>query len=186
MEAWKSQERILKVLIVRNREIWTVFFIVVADSNSVADNNVIGQHRGAKEAEWIELLKAYEHEIIVTEDPVTQKERRLFICRFENWDKSFSIIWNLLDHVRMHRGVKPHCWDLWGKSFTQMGNFRKHMRTHEDENINNRKKYEWSLWGRRYTEKYNLKVSYHTLKSGHFLEFTLFRPEFHSKYYYLK
>ena len=137
---------------------WEKFFIIFTDSDHCASKNVIISQRGSKEAECMEMLKSYEHEINVIEDPITRKERRLFICKYENCNKSFTIIWNLLDHVRMHRGVRPHNWEIWGKWFTQMGNFRKHMRTHEDDDINNRKRFQWSSCGRKYTEKYNLKV----------------------------
>jgi uncharacterized Zn-finger protein len=82
----------------------------------------------------------------------------MYKCKHEDCDRSFTIIWNLLDHVRMHKGVKPHLCTMCGKRFTQMGNFRKHMRTHEDTDINKRKKHQCSTCGRRYTEKYNLKV----------------------------
>lgn len=86
------------------------------------------------------------------------KKHKMYCCRFGDCDRSFTIVWNLLDHVRMHKGVKPHECPACGKCFTQMGNFRKHMRTHADPDINKRKKHQCAVCGRKYTEKYNLKV----------------------------
>lgn len=119
----------------------------------------IGKNRQSKEHECIEILKEYKYEIETSNEDETGKERKMYKCKHAGCYKSFTIIWNLLDHVRMHKGVKPHECEVCHKRFTQMGNFRKHMRTHEDPDINKRKKHQCRICGRRYTEKYNLKVS---------------------------
>lgn len=112
----------------------------------------------SKESECIEMLKDYKYEVEFSTDEDTGKQRKMYKCKHTKCEKSFTIIWNLLDHVRMHKGIKPHQCHTCGKRFTQMGNFRKHLRTHEDSDINKRKKHQCSICGRKYTEKYNLKV----------------------------
>lgn len=129
-----------------------------SDWNLNTSERKYGNHRKSKESECIEILKSYQYEIEAIYDQDNEKSRKMYKCKHGDWDRSFTIIWNLLDHVRMHNGVKPHICTTCGKRFTQMGNFRKHMRTHEDSDINKRKKHQCSTWGRRYTEKYNLKV----------------------------
>ena len=83
----------------------------------------------------------------------------VYICQYNGWGKEFTRTWSILDHVRMHVGVKPYVCKYWSKSYTQKGNMLKHMRRHTEPAAEWRRNYVWKFWDRAYTEKYNLKVS---------------------------
>lgn len=72
--------------------------------------------------------------------------------------KEFTRAWSILDHVRMHEGVRPYVWKFWNRSYTQKGNMIKHMIKHTEPEVDNRRSYTCEFWNRGYTEKYNLKV----------------------------
>lgn len=66
--------------------------------------------------------------------------------------------WNMLDHARMHKGVKPYSCPYCGKRFTQKGNMRKHAKLHLTPHVDARRKYTCEFCGGKFTEKYNLMV----------------------------
>ena len=84
----------------------------------------------------------------------------VFICQYGNCRKEFTRSWSIIDHVRMHEGVRPYSCKHWGRTYTQKGNMLKHMRRHSEQGIEQKKKYACHLWEKSYTEKYNLKVSF--------------------------
>ncbi|CAI2361959.1 unnamed protein product [Moneuplotes crassus] len=104
------------------------------------------------------LLKPFKHQKRVVKTPVTNKETAVYICKYEGCDKEYTKIWNLLDHVRMHEGIKPYQCDSCSKSFTQKGNLKKHMKQHHLKTLGERKRFECRVCKRKYTEKYNLKA----------------------------
>ncbi|CAI2361777.1 unnamed protein product [Moneuplotes crassus] len=104
------------------------------------------------------LLKPFKHQKRVVTTPVTHKETTVYICKYEGCDKEYTKIWNLLDHVRMHEGIKPYQCDSCSKSFTQKGNLKKHMKQHQLKTIRERKRFECRICKKKYTEKYNLKA----------------------------
>ena len=81
-----------------------------------------------------------------------------YVCKYEGWDKEFTRTWSILDHVRMHEGVRPYVCKFCSRSYTQKGNMIKHMRRHTQPCVDSRRSYVCKFCGHGYTEKYNLKV----------------------------
>jgi len=54
----------------------------------------------------------------------------VYICKYGNCGKEFTRSWSILDHVRMHEGIKPYVCKVCAKAYTQKGNMQKHMRKH--------------------------------------------------------
>ena len=77
-----------------------------------------------KEEIYEELLKPYRHEKVKEWDDSLNRYKISYICRYEGCDKCFVKTWNLLDHMRMHEGIKPYSCQLWGKTYTQKGNLK--------------------------------------------------------------
>lgn len=111
-----------------------------------------------KEDMYFALLKDYKYETLSFFDKKKQKHIPQYKWGFEGWGKILQKPWNLLDHVRMHVGVKPYKCQWCGKGFTQKGNLKKHVRQHIQQDVNKRKRYTCKLWNKGYTERYNLKV----------------------------
>ena len=114
-----------------------------------------------KEEMYLKLLEPFKQEKIIE---WSQKYGRLFttyLCKYDGCNKKFTKTWNMLDHVRMHEGIKPFDCKIWGKQFTQKGNLKKHhMLYHSNKSIRDRKKFECIQCNRKYTEKYNLVVNF--------------------------
>ena len=83
----------------------------------------------------------------------------VFIWKYDNCNKEFTRSWSILDHVRMHEGIRPYECKYCPRAYTQKGNMIKHMKRHTDPDMFNRRHYTWEFCQRKYTEKYNLKVS---------------------------
>lgn len=66
--------------------------------------------------------------------------------------------WNMLDHARMHKGIKPYKCPYCEKTFTQKGNMRKHAKLHLTPHVDARRKYKCKYCQGGFTEKYNLMV----------------------------
>jgi hypothetical protein len=106
----------------------------------------------------IQLLKEYAYTTEEKGVDENGKPQIIYICKFDNWNKEFTRTWNILDHARMHKGIKPYHWDYWGKKFTQRGNLKKHAKTHMIPNVDQRKRYRCEFCGSSYTERYNYRV----------------------------
>ena len=86
-----------------------------------------------------------------------------YICKYEGCSKEFTRTWSIIDHVRMHEGVRPYICKFCSKSYTQKGNMIKHMRRHTEPLVDSRRSYFCEFCGHGYTEKYNLKVIFFLL-----------------------
>ena len=82
----------------------------------------------------------------------------VYTCKYDGCNKEFTRTWSILDHVRMHEGIRPYTCPYCSRSYTQKGNMIKHMRRHTEPDIDNRRLYVWEFCHHGYTEKYNLKV----------------------------
>lgn len=83
----------------------------------------------------------------------------VYKCTKQGCTREFMRTNNLLDHIRMHEGVKPYSCDYCGKSFTQNSNLKKHKKVHLVPQLNDRKQYQCNVCGAKYTERYNYRVS---------------------------
>jgi len=101
------------------------------------------------------------------------KSLSTYVCNFKGCNKEFTRKGNLLDHARMHAGIKPFQCEHWNKSFTQKSNLRKHVKVHLHPNLEDRKRYSWDDWGCSYTERYNYMVMI-LQKFASLFEFTQF------------
>ncbi|CAI2383152.1 unnamed protein product [Moneuplotes crassus] len=113
-------------------------------------------------------VKDFEH---ITYDKEDSKGTvvTIFVCKFQDCEKTFTRSWNFLDHARTHLGIKPYSCPHCPRSFTQKGNLKKHMKQHSEPTLENRKKFVCTHCSSRYTEKYNLKVhikKYHPEKAS--------------------
>ena len=114
----------------------------------------------SKEEIYEELLKPFRHEKVKIWDQSLDRFKISYVCKYEECNKEFTKTWNLLDHVRMHEGIKPFVCQIWNKTFTQKGNLKKHIViNHSTESLKDRKKFRWEYCSKKYTERYNLVVS---------------------------
>lgn len=112
-----------------------------------------------REELYFNLLKGYKYETVSYYDDDKQKTIDEYKCGEPGCGKLLQKPWNLLDHVRMHAGIKPYKCQWCGKGFTQKGNLKKHARQHIRPDVNERKRYSCRLCNKGYTERYNLKVN---------------------------
>mmetsp|Transcript_12174 Transcript_12174/g.12186 ORF Transcript_12174/g.12186 Transcript_12174/m.12186 type:complete len:115 (-) Transcript_12174:210-554(-) len=69
----------------------------------------------------------------------------VYICKHHNCNKEFSRTWSILDHCRMHEGVKPYNCKVCGRAYTQKGNMIKHMKRHSQPAVEQRKNFGCNL-----------------------------------------
>lgn len=55
-----------------------------------------------------ELLKPYKHKVIEIVDIETGQSKEEYICAYGTCKKRFNKTWNLVDHLRMHEGIRPY------------------------------------------------------------------------------
>lgn len=111
-----------------------------------------------KQELYEKLLKPFKHEKSERLDPTSGKYKVIYICKYNHCNKEFTKTWNLLDHVRMHEGIRPYECDICGKTFTQKGNLKKHSKQHTMKSLKARKRFKCEICHKKYTERYNLMV----------------------------
>ena len=120
--------------------------------------NVIRNHTSTTNLKNLEDLKSFPYHQEFRKNSKNNKMLVVYICGFHNCGKEFMRTWNLLDHLRMHYGIRPFSCSICQKSFTQKGNLRKHMEQHSKPNLSSRRKFECVYCQSKFTEKYNFKV----------------------------
>mmetsp|Transcript_9501 Transcript_9501/g.10734 ORF Transcript_9501/g.10734 Transcript_9501/m.10734 type:complete len:175 (+) Transcript_9501:322-846(+) len=94
-----------------------------SDLDTIAINTLLSRNN----IEYLERLKEFSYEISQRETPITKKRAYIFVCKHKgSCNKEFERSWNLLDHCRMHKGIKPYQCGECGKQFTQKCNLGKH------------------------------------------------------------
>ena len=73
---------------------------------------------------YLDLLKDCEYKYREVINPKTSLTQALYICKYQNCNMKFTRAWNLLNHARMHQGMKPYACLLCPVSFTQKGNLK--------------------------------------------------------------
>lgn len=112
----------------------------------------------SKSDQNLEILKAYDYEIVYKYMPETNEHKMVFKCTYHNCNKLLETSWNMLDHARMHKGIKPYKCAYCSKTFTQKGNMRKHAKLHMTATVQERRKFQCRLCPSKFTEGYNLLV----------------------------
>jgi len=105
----------------------------------------------------LRLLKDYNYTTRVEKND-EGKSYTVYCCQHPGCDKEFLRTNNLLDHVRMHAGIKPFSCKFCSKNFTQKSNLKKHLKMHFLPDLEQRKRYKCDDCGACYTERYNYKV----------------------------
>lgn len=109
--------------------------------NFFVDQTLGTENKMSKSDMNLELLKEYEYETKTRIEAGDDKPTIVYVCKYKNCSKEFTRTWNILDHARMHKGIKPYQCDFCSKGFTQKGNLRKHMKTHLLPEVEQRKRY---------------------------------------------
>jgi len=111
------------------------------------------------------MLKPFKYEKIEQIDRKTNKVKVSYACRYDNCEKIYNKTWNLIDHVRMHEGVRPYQCPECPKAFTQKGNLKKHEIQHLLTTLKERKRFKCGICNKGYTERYNLEVRFFITQS---------------------
>lgn len=139
-----------------------------AQSDSVTKPS--GSERKSKSDKNIEILSNYDYQVEQRRGNDADNPITVYICKYKNCNKEFNRTWNMLDHARMHWGIKPYKCKDWEKAFTQKGNLKKHQRQHLNPDLSDRKRYKCQYCDSAYTERYNYKVRifvYYTWNYSH-------------------
>lgn len=107
---------------------------------------------------YINLLKGFRYEYKEISNFRTKKPQAIFICKEGDCLMEFTRSWNLLNHVRSHRGLRPYTWQICKHQFTQKGNLKKHIKTHLLPSVESRKRFTCKFCNKKYTERYNFRV----------------------------
>jgi hypothetical protein len=93
--------------------------------------NIVNKVLTANNMQYLVQLKPYNYTIRDKKSITTGKTTFLYVCRHRSGcNREFERSYNLLDHCRMHVGIRPHQCHICLKSFTQKGNLNKHLTTH--------------------------------------------------------
>lgn len=120
--------------------------------------NIIQNQTSETNLKNLDLLKDFPYSSELRKNSKTGKMYIAYVCQHEGCGKEFLRTWNLLDHVRMHQGVKPFICEYCSKTFTQRGNLKKHLFKHYNPSIQSRRRFTCKFCSSKFTERYNYKV----------------------------
>lgn len=98
---------------------------------STAPVQVAKKGKRGKRVSVFEKLKDHPVDIKQTYNPETKRMNKVITCMYDNCGKKFTKTWNILDHFKVHTGVKPFQCSGCGKEFSQKGNLTKHLKLHK-------------------------------------------------------
>ena len=127
--------------------------------NNFEDNSEDDYNKPKRDMVNYDALEGHPYQIIDNPDRTNGKGARLYICKYDGWNKSFSKTWNLVYHFRTHWKAKPYKWEICDREFSQKANFQRHLTVHNTVPLKDRKIFDWSKCSRSYSNKYNLNVS---------------------------
>jgi uncharacterized Zn-finger protein len=130
---------------------------------TLSNRNIIQNQTSDTNVKNLESLDGFPYKVQYRPNPKNGKMVVVYTCNYSGCKKEFLRTWNLLDHLRMHTGVRPYACQFCGKSFTQKGNMRKHLLQHYQPNLSQRRKYRCQHCDSSFTERYNYKVSYDSI-----------------------
>mmetsp|Transcript_20886 Transcript_20886/g.18512 ORF Transcript_20886/g.18512 Transcript_20886/m.18512 type:complete len:122 (+) Transcript_20886:174-539(+) len=102
--------------------------------------NIINNSASKTNLDNLETLKDYPYSSYY-KDHNDGKMAIVYKCEYKDCSKEFLRTWNLLDHVRVHYGIKPYVCKVCHKGFIQNGNMKKHMLQHYQPILNNRRRF---------------------------------------------
>lgn len=105
-----------------------------------------------------EVLKGHKYEIIENPDKEKCPNKRLYLCKYDNWERVFTKTWNLVSHFRTHTSEEPYQCPNWFKQFSQLSNWSRHINIHCSKKMTDDQVYSWSKCSKKYSSKYNLNV----------------------------
>jgi hypothetical protein len=117
---------------------------IVRNMKELERSNKIESKNLSKDDMYFLLLKPYKYERLLENDPLTWKMKYTYRCKYNDCNRYFTKGWNILDHVRMHEGLRPYQCEFCERSFTQRCNLKKHRRRHIT-NLKNRKKFKCNV-----------------------------------------
>ena len=82
------------------------------------------------------ILKDHHYEIIENPDRESAKNSRIYICKYEGCNKTFTKTWNLVYHFRLHTKEKPFECKNCNKKFSQKCNLSRHIKVSKCSQIN--------------------------------------------------
>lgn len=130
-------------------------------------------NKGKRDMINYEALEGHQYEIRSNPNKDQEKNTRVFVCKYDNWNKVFSKTWNLVYHFRVHTREKPFICEECHKGFTQRSNLTRHIQRHERNRKLGKVLHKWTDCYRSYSSIYNLRVSFKSLASSFVLNSSL-------------
>ena len=108
-----------------------LLIILYSEEISDIDDKPIGSRVTNRNLKYFKELEKYSYTVGKRTDKVNDREYIAFVCTHQNGCfKEFDRPWNLLDHIRIHYGLKPFLCPFCNLGFSQKGNRNKHVLIH--------------------------------------------------------
>ncbi|CAI2376988.1 unnamed protein product [Moneuplotes crassus] len=103
------------------------------------------------------VLEGHPYEIVDNPNRY-EKNRKLYLCKYEGCSKIFKKTWNLVYHFRVHTKEAAYECKYCDRTFIQKANYKRHMSVHDHTPMEQRKKHGCPHCSRKYSCKYNLNA----------------------------